>query len=85
MDVGNLAGLIVLLLLAVFVLVALAKSVRIVPQARAGIVEAAGAVMRQDGASGGRGGGGGRRSGHGTIPGKEGEGRPAWPKVYRAV
>jgi regulator of protease activity HflC (stomatin/prohibitin superfamily) len=46
MDVGNLAGLIVLLLLAVFVLVTLAKSVRIVPQARAGIVERLGRYNR---------------------------------------
>jgi regulator of protease activity HflC (stomatin/prohibitin superfamily) len=46
MDVGNLAGLIVLLLLAVFVLVTIAKSVRIVPQARAGIVERLGRYHR---------------------------------------
>jgi regulator of protease activity HflC (stomatin/prohibitin superfamily) len=46
MDVGNLAGLIVLVLLAVFVLVTIAKSVRIVPQARAGIVERLGRYHR---------------------------------------
>jgi regulator of protease activity HflC (stomatin/prohibitin superfamily) len=46
MDVSNAAGLIVILLLAVFVLVILAKSVRIVPQARAGIVERLGRYNR---------------------------------------
>lgn len=46
MDVGNIAGLVVLALLAIFVLVTLAKSVRIVPQARAGIVERLGRYSR---------------------------------------
>jgi regulator of protease activity HflC (stomatin/prohibitin superfamily) len=46
MDVGSTVVLIVVFLLAVFVLVTLAKSVRIVPQARAGIVERLGRYNR---------------------------------------
>jgi regulator of protease activity HflC (stomatin/prohibitin superfamily) len=46
MDVGSIAGLVVIALLAIFVLVTLAKSVRIVPQARAGIVERLGRYAR---------------------------------------
>src|SRR5829696_8269692 len=46
MDTGSTIVLFVVLLLAVFVLVTLAKSVRIVPQARAGIVERLGRYNR---------------------------------------
>ncbi|MGH8775527.1 MAG: SPFH domain-containing protein [Jiangellaceae bacterium] len=46
MDFGQTLVLFVVLLLAVFVLVTLAKSVRIVPQARAGIVERLGRFNR---------------------------------------
>jgi regulator of protease activity HflC (stomatin/prohibitin superfamily) len=46
MDVGSTVVLLVVILLAVFVLVTLAKSVRIVPQARAGIVERLGRYNR---------------------------------------
>jgi regulator of protease activity HflC (stomatin/prohibitin superfamily) len=46
MDTGSTVVLFVVLLLAVFVLVTLAKSVRIVPQARAGIVERLGRYNR---------------------------------------
>ncbi|MGH8823550.1 MAG: SPFH domain-containing protein [Jiangellaceae bacterium] len=46
MDVGSTVVLFVVFLLAVFVLVTLAKSVRIVPQARAGIVERLGRYNR---------------------------------------
>src|SRR5215203_1784715 len=46
MDTGSTIVLFVVLLLAVFVLVTLAKSVRIVPQARAGIVEKLGRYNR---------------------------------------
>lgn len=46
MDVGQAFVLFVVFLLAVFVLVTLAKSVRIVPQARAGIVERLGRYQR---------------------------------------
>jgi regulator of protease activity HflC (stomatin/prohibitin superfamily) len=46
MDVGQTIVLIVVLLLFTFVLVTLAKSVRIVPQARAGIVERLGRYNR---------------------------------------
>ncbi|HEX6578934.1 MAG TPA: SPFH domain-containing protein [Jiangellaceae bacterium] len=46
MDVGSTVVLVVVFLLAVFVLVTLAKSVRIVPQARAGIVERLGRYNR---------------------------------------
>jgi regulator of protease activity HflC (stomatin/prohibitin superfamily) len=46
MEAGQTFLLIVIFLLAVFVLVALAKSVRIVPQARAGIVERLGRYQR---------------------------------------
>src|SRR5918996_305661 len=46
MDTGSTIVLFVVLLLAVFVLVTLAKSVRIVPQARAGIVERLGKFKR---------------------------------------
>jgi regulator of protease activity HflC (stomatin/prohibitin superfamily) len=46
MDVGSTVVLLVVFLLAVFVLVTLAKSVRIVPQARAGIVERLGRYNR---------------------------------------
>src|SRR5829696_4228697 len=46
MDVGSTVALVVVLLLFTFVLVTLAKSVRIVPQARAGIVERLGRYNR---------------------------------------
>jgi regulator of protease activity HflC (stomatin/prohibitin superfamily) len=46
MDTGSAVVLFVVVLLAVFVLVTLAKSVRIVPQARAGIVERLGKYDR---------------------------------------
>jgi regulator of protease activity HflC (stomatin/prohibitin superfamily) len=46
MDVGSTVVLVVVLLLFTFVLVTLAKSVRIVPQARAGIVERLGRYNR---------------------------------------
>ncbi|WP_166355052.1 SPFH domain-containing protein [Phytoactinopolyspora limicola] len=46
MEAGQVFLLFVIFLLAVFVLVALAKSVRIVPQARAGIVERLGRYQR---------------------------------------
>jgi regulator of protease activity HflC (stomatin/prohibitin superfamily) len=46
MDVGSTIVLVVVLLLFTFVLVTLAKSVRIVPQARAGIVERLGRYNR---------------------------------------
>jgi len=46
MDVGSTVALVVVLLLCTFVLVTLAKSVRIVPQARAGIVERLGRYNR---------------------------------------
>ena len=46
MEVGSAVALIVVLLLFIFVLVTLAKSVRIVPQARAGIVERLGRFNR---------------------------------------
>ncbi|MBD0292623.1 MAG: SPFH/Band 7/PHB domain protein [Jiangellaceae bacterium] len=46
MDVGSTVGVVVVVLLAVFVLVTLAKSVRIIPQARAGIVERLGRFNR---------------------------------------
>nr|WP_129662941.1 SPFH domain-containing protein [Phytoactinopolyspora endophytica] len=46
MEAGEIFLLFVIFLLAVFVLVALAKSVRIVPQARAGIVERLGRYQR---------------------------------------
>ena len=46
MEVGSAIALIVVLLLFIFVLVTLAKSVRIVPQARAGIVERLGRFNR---------------------------------------
>ncbi len=47
MDVGSTVVLVVVLLLFTFVLVTLAKSVRIVPQARAGIVERLGRYNRK--------------------------------------
>ncbi len=46
MEVGQALVLFVVVLLAIFVLVVLAKSVRIVPQARAGIVERLGRYQR---------------------------------------
>jgi len=46
MDVGSAVVLIVVVLLAVFVLVTLSRAVRIVPQARAGIVERLGRYNR---------------------------------------
>jgi regulator of protease activity HflC (stomatin/prohibitin superfamily) len=46
MEAGNAFVLFVVFLLAVFVLVTLAKSIRIVPQARAGIVERLGRYQR---------------------------------------
>jgi regulator of protease activity HflC (stomatin/prohibitin superfamily) len=46
MEVGSAVALIVVFLLFIFVLVTLAKSVRIVPQARAGIVERLGRFNR---------------------------------------
>ncbi|TDE09945.1 SPFH/Band 7/PHB domain protein [Jiangella asiatica] len=46
MEAGQVFVLLVVILLAIFVLVTLAKSVRIVPQARAGIVERLGRYQR---------------------------------------
>ncbi|TDD66837.1 SPFH/Band 7/PHB domain protein [Jiangella aurantiaca] len=46
MEAGQIFVLLVVILLAIFVLVTLAKSVRIVPQARAGIVERLGRYQR---------------------------------------
>ncbi|PZF85932.1 SPFH domain-containing protein [Jiangella anatolica] len=46
MEAGQIFILLVVILLAIFVLVTLAKSVRIVPQARAGIVERLGRYQR---------------------------------------
>ncbi len=46
MDAGGVVGLVLLVLLGLFVLTVLAKSVRIVPQARAGIVERLGRFNR---------------------------------------